>query len=101
MKESIESFFTRQIEWSRRCFGDGKRTFGVTKHMEKEIAEVRENPEDLLEWIDLIMLAMDGYWRHGGTSESLMADLLQKQGMNFLREYPAPTSENEPVEHVR
>jgi len=88
-------------EWSARTFGPGRRTLGVTKHIEKEIAEVRAKPDDLTEWVDIIILACDGYWRHGGQPESLLPDMLAKLAKNKARTWPAPTSEDEPTEHVR
>ncbi len=42
----------RQREFSLRTFGPGERTEGVLDHIQKEIAEVRENPKDISEWID-------------------------------------------------
>ncbi len=89
-----------QMEWSKRTFGNGRRTIGITKHIEKELAEIRDNPEDLSEWIDVIILAMDGYWRHGGTPDTIMRDLLAKQAKNRTRTYPV-TAEDEPSEHLR
>jgi hypothetical protein len=48
-----------------------------------------------------MILAMDGYWRHGGTPETLMRDLIAKQAKNMSRRYAPPTSEDEPSEHIR
>lgn len=98
---NIASYLARQIEWSRRTFGEGKRTEGLCRHIEKELSEIRQKPEDLYEWVDVVILALDGYWRHGGTVEDLAAYLDTKQATNFAREWPAPVSEDVPVEHVR
>ena len=97
----LADYLRRQWEWSERTFGPGRRTLGVTKHIEKEIAEVRAKPEDLSEWVDIIILAMDGYWRHGGKPEELLAQMQAKQAKNFARQWPAWKSEDEPVEHDR
>ena len=97
----LEAFLNRQIPWSTKTFGSGKRMGGITKHIEKEVAEVRAKPDDLTEWIDIIILAIDGYWRHGGKPETITRDLEAKQAKNFGREYPRPISEDEPSEHVR
>ena len=91
----------RQWAWSLKTFGPVRRTLGVTRHIEKEIAEIREKPEDLSEWVDVIILAMDGYWRHGGKPEELLMHMQAKQDKNFARQWPSPTSEDEAVEHVR
>lgn len=98
---SIEEYLKKQIEWSRKVFGSGKRTIGITKHMIKEIEEVLAEPHDLSEWADLMILAFDGYWRHGGTPENLMKVLIEKQDKNLSRQYPFPVSEDEPSEHLK
>ena len=100
-REQLEDYYSRQIEWSRKTFGPGKRTGGILQHIRKELAEIEAQPADLSEWIDAVILAMDGYWRHGGTAQSFMPDLLAKQAKNFSREWPTPTSEDMAVEHVR
>jgi len=97
----LEQYVQRQEEWSSRTFGHGPRTLGVTRHIEKEIAEIRENPHDLSEWVDVVILALDGYWRHGGDPREIMKHLTAKQEKNFARQWPTPTSQDDAVEHVR
>jgi hypothetical protein len=94
-------YLRRQWEWSKRTFGPGRRTKGICQHITKEIAEVLAKPGDLSEWVDIAILAMDGYWRHGGTPEQFMADMQAKQDKNFARTWPTPESEDVAVEHVR
>ena len=91
----------RQRQWSRKTFGDGKRTLGIITHIRKELEEIVDQPNDLEEWIDVAILALDGYWRHGGEPAQLMAHLQAKQNKNFARRWPAPGPEDEPIEHVR
>ena len=100
-REALADYLHEAKEFSERTFGKGRRTLGVTKHIEKEIAEVRAKPDDLTEWVDIIILACDGYWRHGGQPENLLADMLAKLAKNKARVWPTPTSEDEPVEHDR
>ena len=97
----IVDYLEKQKEWSSKTFGNGKRTLGIIKHIQKELIEIEECPEDLQEWIDVIILAMDGYWRHGGNAKDLMERLIEKQCINFNRDYPFPTSEDLPSEHIR
>lgn len=99
--EALADYLRQAREFSERTFGPGRRTLGVTKHIEKEIAEVCANPLDLTEWVDIIILACDGYWRHGGQPENLLADMMAKLEKNKARTWPKPTSEDEPVEHDR
>jgi hypothetical protein len=88
------------VEWSGRTFGHGVRTAGLTIHIEKEVAEIRQKPHDLTEWIDVMILALDGYWRAGGDPADIMAQLQAKQDVNFLRQWPA-SSDDQSSEHVR
>lgn len=101
--ETIEAYFARQIEWSRETFGPSLRTGGVVDHIRKELREIEVEPHDLSEWVDVIIVAMDGYWRHGGTVESLMPSLLAKQTKNMARAWPdwRTLSESAAIEHDR
>lgn len=95
----LEQYLECQRDWSQRTFGAGKRTRGLCEHIRKELVEIEAAPGDLEEWIDVLILALDGYWRAGGTA--IMADLERKQQKNFARQWPTPTSEDVPVEHIR
>lgn len=97
----LTKYLERQKEWSIKTFGNGKRTLGIIRHIEKELKEIEEQPNDLTEWIDVVILALDGYWRHGGTVSEVMNVLQAKQEKNFKRVYPFPKSEDEPSEHDR
>ncbi len=94
-------YLIKQKQWSLKTFGNAKRTVGIIKHIKKELLEIRKQPDDLIEWIDVIILGMDGYWRHGGEPMKIMDVLLSKQNINFKRKYPFPNSEDEPSEHIR
>lgn len=98
---NLEAYYQRQIEWSGRTFGPGKRTRGIVEHIRKELDEVLAKPDDLSEWVDVVILAMDGFWRHGGTADGFMAALLAKQAKNFARKWPPPGPEDRAIEHVR
>lgn len=91
---------TQKIEWSERTFGPGRRTIGLAKHIRKELQEVEAAPDDLEEWIDVALLALDGAWRTGATAEQVLAALEAKQAKIQLRTYPK-TPETEASEHLR
>lgn len=99
-KEKLGSYLRTQWEWSAKTFGNGRRTLGILDHIKKELLEIEAQPTDLSEWVDVVILAMDGYWRHGGQIESLMNDMRAKQVKNMARSWPAP-SEDVAVEHDR
>jgi hypothetical protein len=101
MEDSLVSYVERQAEWSTRTFGPGLRTKGILDHISKELKEISADPGDLEEWIDVMILAIDGYWRHGGHKLDLMRRLQDKQNKNFERKWPIPVSEDIAVEHER
>jgi hypothetical protein len=93
----------RQREWSERTFGPGPRTAGVIDHIRKELREIEADPTDLSEWIDVVILALDGAWRAGGSPEQIIAALVAKQTRNEGRTWPdwrtMPT--DKAIEHDR
>jgi hypothetical protein len=99
----LVSYFKRQIEWSRQTFGPALRTKGVIDHIRKELREIEDSPHDLSEWVDVIILAMDGFWRHGGEASNLLPALLAKQQKNMARVWPdwRSMSEDSAIEHDR
>lgn len=96
----IEAYLRRQEIWSARTFGHGVRTVEITKHIKKELAEILAKPHDLTEWIDVMILAMDGFWRAGGDPRAIMDYLQAKQNVNFARAWIARIA-GEPTEHDR
>ena len=98
---NLNEYLDRQIEFSRKTFGDGKRTEPICRHIEKEVNEVRAYPEDIMEWVDVIILAFDGAWRAGYTPEEISAALKVKQRINMERKWDKPENESDPFEHDR
>jgi hypothetical protein len=99
--EPFEVFVEDQKAWSLRTFGIGERTLGTTKHIRKELKEAEADPHDLYEWTDIIILGIEGFWRHGGRPRELLRYLTAKMKLNKSREYPFPKSEDKPSEHIR
>jgi len=98
--KTIEQFVVAHSAWAVRKFPD-QTTEGICKHIEKELIEVRAcNGKDLVEWIDVIMLALDGYGRNGGTPEALLPLLDFKLNKNIDRVWAVQTDPNQPVEHI-
>ena len=81
----------RQQIFSKKTFGPYTRpgrAAGVIDHIAKELCEVRDNPADLSEWIDIIILALDGAGTQGYTPEQIAAALEAKQTKNEGRVWP-------------
>ena len=97
----ILEFIETQKEWSLDTFGPGRRTEGVCKHIEKELQEVRDDPTNVDEWVDVVILALDGAWRAGHSPEAIVQALKSKQRRNLARAWPPISPEDEPVEHIQ
>lgn len=100
---NLADYIQKQIDWSKDTFGPGRRTDGLCKHIAKELKEIEAEPTDLLEWVDVIILALDGAWRAGYLPEDITKALQAKQDTNLARKWPdwrtAPAGQ--PIEHVR
>lgn len=93
----------RQIAFSKRTYGLGPRTSGVLDHIRKELAEIEKQPDDLEEWVDVVILALDGAWRAGYTPEQIIAQLVAKQTKNEGRSWPdwRTVGQDKAIEHDR
>lgn len=103
IEESVWFYLTKARAWSGATFGPGHRTAGVVDHIRKELVEIEASPQDLREWTDVVILALDGFWRAGGEPDQLEVYLHEKLGKNMRRLWPdwrsAPTGQA--IEHVR
>lgn len=99
----FEAHLQRQREWSGRTFGPGPRTAGVVDHIRKELAEITAAPGDISEWIDVVILALDGAWRAGASPQDIIAELVAKQAKNEARVWPdwRTMSPDKAIEHDR
>lgn len=103
MNFDLIAYLRRQWAWSKDTFGPGRRTAGVIDHIRRELKEVEADPDDLSEWVDVAILAMDGAWRHGHNPEAFCAMLQAKQIKNMARTWPdwRTLTENDAIEHVK
>jgi hypothetical protein len=97
------SHIQRQIEFSKRTFGPGQRTAGIITHIRKELAEIESDPTDIEEWIDVVILAIDGAWRSSHTAAEIALALYAKQSKNEKRTWPdwREFGPGEAIEHIR
>lgn len=93
----------RQREFSEATFGPGQRTSGVIDHIQKELREIEDDPLDLEEWVDVILLALDGAWRTGATPQEISEAIDAKMAKNENREWPdwREVGQDQAIEHVR
>lgn len=102
-QDSLTAMLQTQMEWSEATFGPGARLDGLLAHIRKELDEIAADPTDVTEWIDVVILALDGAWRSGHTPEQVVAALQDKYRINREREWPdwRTAEPGMPVEHVR
>jgi hypothetical protein len=93
----------RQRAFSERTFGPGARAKGVIDHIRKELIEIEAAPADLTEWVDVILLALDGAWRAGHEPAAIALAIATKQTRNELRTWPdwRTAEPGKAIEHVR
>lgn len=93
----------RQRDFSLRTFGPGERTDGVLDHIRKELIEIESAPRDVAEWVDVILLALDGAWRAGHEPEAIAQAIQAKQERNESRKWPdwRTAEPGKAIEHVR
>lgn len=99
----FEAHLARQAAWSEKTFGPGPRTKGVIDHIRKELLEIEADPGDLKEWIDVVILALDGAWRSGAKPAEIIAGIVAKQTKNEGRVWTdwRTADPDKAIEHVR
>lgn len=99
----LADYVARHADWSLKTFGppsvwDAER---LCRHIEKEVHEIRQRPSDCEEWMDVIILAIDGAYRSGHPPAVIAATLQQKQLKNINRTWVVPEDPTVPIEHKR
>jgi hypothetical protein len=92
-----------QRDWSLDTFGPGSRLKGVLDHIREELEEIEADPQDVREWVDVIILAFDGAWRAGWEPQEIIDAIVAKQARNEARTWPdwRTASPDKPINHVR
>lgn len=78
----------RQMEFSVKTFGPGARVQAVCDHIRKELIEVESEGGPLSEWVDVVLLALNGALRSGATPEHIAEAIVAKQTKNEGRKWP-------------
>lgn len=90
--------------WANETFGPGLRTKGIAEHITKELAEIQQDPLDYKEWIDVIILAINGAMRTvGGNPQVVIDGLINKLDVIKKRSWPdwRIVGEDRAIEHIR
>ena len=113
MAFDLEAHLTRQMVFSRATFGPGERREGVTDHILKELDEVATSDGAAAEWVDVVILALDGLTRRlWANAPACSADevaatacrmIRGKQSRNERRDWPdwRAADPTKAIEHIR
>lgn len=111
MMFDLVAHLKRQRAFSRATFGPGPRTKGVCDHIKKELIEIEAKPTDVSEWVDVVLLGLDGAWRclteagfpAEAVPEMIAGAIEAKQTKNEGRDWPdwRTADPNKAIEHVR
>ena len=112
----LKQHLLRQMAFSHATYGPGERRAGVIDHIRKELIEIEDVNGEASEWVDVVILALDGLTRRlayiNGTSErknpEAVADaachmIVMKQSHNEAREWPdwRTADRSKAIEHDR
>jgi len=86
-------------EWSDKTFGI-REPKAPLHHLKKEVQEVIEQPYDITEYADCLLLLMDSARIAGFNMDDLYFVAMKKFHINQSREWGKP-DENGVVEHIR
>jgi hypothetical protein len=108
------SYKNVNVSGNFNTFGPGPRTNGVLDHIERQIIEVRNSCGSSSEWVDLVILSLDGLTRqlwsasnYNKTADEIAewaCDIIRgKQGRNELRSWPdwRQAAPDKAIEHDR
>lgn len=96
---NLFSLLCKQQRWSKETFPDADYE-SCLKHLEKELVEVRADPGDVMEWADLVILALGGAMRAGHTPYAICKAIEGKVAINMGRTW-GEADEHGVREHVR
>jgi hypothetical protein len=102
-KYTLVQFIFKFKAWSIKIFGTDKTALSITNHIREELLEVEEDPYDLVEWADVILMGIDGFVRHGGCPEDLLDIMIAKFEIVQERKYPDIKDQvkDKPINHIR
>lgn len=98
---NLLTYIRDHIRWSKKTFGEGTFSTRLVNHIRKECDEITAKPTDLEEWIDVIILGIDGAWRAGYNAADIAEMLRAKLKKNQARTFVIPSDPDQPAEHDR
>lgn len=98
-----EQVLTEFKEWNFNTYGPGERLTGTIEHIKNELEEIEKEPHDLVEWVDVMMLAINGALRHGHEPQAIIDAFHKKFDINKKRKWKdwREVPEGEPITHIK
>ncbi len=89
--------------WNLATFGPGPRTQGTIDHIRKELVEIERDPTDPAEWVDIILLGLNGLVRLDRSPNEIISLIRSKHTVNGTRQWPdwRETDPHKAIEHVK
>lgn len=84
-------------EWAFETF-KGQKIDGKLKHMKKEIDEIIENPDDIIEWADVMLLFLNASKQQGLDMDQILDACKEKFEIIKKREWQEP-DEDGTIQH--
>lgn len=110
----LKQHLIRQMAFSHATYGPGERMEGVIDHIRKELVEIDESNGDSSEWVDVVILALDGLTRRlafatgergdPNTIAQIACNMIEgKQSRNEARDWPdwRTADRDKAIEHCR
>ena len=88
----------KQYKWSRETFGESSLESNID-HLRDELNEVVENPNDIEEWADVMLLYMNASSFVGHTMDDIFEAVQKKYEKNNKRTWGEP-DERGVVKHI-
>lgn len=90
-------------KWQIETFGPDRSHVALVDHIKKELDEVLKDPSDLMEWIDIIILALGGAGGAGYSGGDVADALYEKLEICRARTWPdwRTADPTKAIEHVR
>lgn len=99
------AYLTDSQDWSKATFGPPtpQSYKSILAHIEEEVEEVRKDPYDIEEWMDIVILGLDGAFRSGATPEKICTTLQKKLFKNQNRQWPdwRTAEPGKPINHIK
>ena len=101
----LQKIWDEQSIFSQKTFGSDeiKGPIGSLKHLEKEVKEVQEHPDDLEEYVDCFLLLLDATRRSKNSLLDLLSTAYCKLQKNKKRKWPPIDKNNLDVDvgHIK